>query len=97
MHNDEDAAQYAEQFASLFRDAGWNVWGVDRPYTLPFGGNNIGLTLLATQKAVVAYQGAQNFAEALNAVNITCHYYVTYELVPESCELIVGHRGEATY
>lgn len=100
INPDEDAAQYAEQFAELFRESGWNVWGVERPYTSSFGSNDIGLTLQTTPvegAGLTPYRPAQNFADALDAVNISIHYYTSFELVRDSCELIVGHRGQTAY
>ncbi|MGB8480514.1 MAG: hypothetical protein WCE63_17045 [Acidobacteriaceae bacterium] len=97
VNPDDDAAQYAEQFASLLREAGWNVWGVDRPYTKSLWNGNIGLILSTTENLIAPYPPAQALAEAMEAANIPSHYFITFELVKDSCELFVGHRGQEVY
>lgn len=100
VNPDDDAAQYAEEFASLLRDAEWTVWGVDRPYdSRPDTFNTkIGVTLLATTtEGITPYPPAQRLADALSAASIAIHYFVSYELHKGSCELIIGHRGTAAY
>jgi hypothetical protein len=102
LNPDDDAGLYAEEFAALLREAGWTVWGVDRPYTSHpcLTGMKIGITLLANHPApgnLGACPHAQRFADALASVGIKFHYFISYELHQGSCELIIGHRGETAY
>jgi hypothetical protein len=97
VNGDEDAGQYADQFATLFGEAGWRVWGVERPYDSRLGSYGIGMTLLSKNFGIASYPPALHFAEALGRAGFVFNNIVSWELVSDSCELIIGHRGEATF
>lgn len=96
--SDSDALMYAKEFHDLLIKAGWEVWGVDEMYDseMELNGKDIGITLLAPSQehSMRAYPAAQSLADAIDAVGVTFHYYISLQLNRECCELRIGHRGK---
>jgi uncharacterized membrane protein len=94
--NDQDAADYAKDFVDVFKEAGWEVWGVDQMHiSYSYDMKAIGLTLLAPylEKGFGVANEVQAFADVVDDVGIKLKYYGDWDLNRECCELSIGHRG----
>jgi|GEM_PF-6429997 len=93
IEGDTDARNYADAFASVLEEAGWEVWGVDAIYPSATIYHEVGITFLAATNMLQVPPSAQTLADAMGDLEIEFKYYNDYQLHRGSCKLIIGHRG----
>lgn len=99
IDRDDDAKRLAEDFVEVLKEARWDIWGIDEIYESRdifrlYG--DIGLFLYVNSPPIETYKPAQSLADTLGTFGIKVHYYISYEIHHDCCELIVGHRGDTT-
>jgi len=96
VYDDQDAISYANEFAELLTQNGWEVWGVDliSEYNMERNGTQIGLTLYAPYagRGFHAHANVQGLADGLRLIGLN-NFYAAMLMHEGACELYVGHRG----